>query len=187
MEVLQLRIDTFKKSKRVKQGNGKKVVVVKWPHPDAIIATPAKLAEAGFYYNPSWEDQDNVACFMCGKELSGWEEDDDPFQIHWEKCKDTCAWAFIRCGLDGDIDRKGKCVFCASRLCVTDKMYFFLPVSCSKTHRECPMQSGWRKLDSPHSERILRGLMIMSRAMALHHLRYACWNSTLHLNQSNSY
>ncbi|KAI0317322.1 inhibitor of apoptosis repeat-containing protein, partial [Amylostereum chailletii] len=111
MEAFQARLETFFKAKRVKNGTGKRTISVKWPHPDTITATPSALAEAGFYYDPSWDDQDNVSCFMCDKELAGWEEDDDPFQIHWEKCRDSCAWAIVRCGLDGDVDRKGKFVF----------------------------------------------------------------------------
>lgn len=109
MEALQARIDSFSKSKRVKQGSSKRSVTVKWPHPSlGFLATPHALAEAGFYYSPSVDDTDNVECFLCGKQLGGWEEDDDPHRLHWEKCKDRCAWAVVRCGLIEDVDRKGK-------------------------------------------------------------------------------
>jgi hypothetical protein len=105
MEFLQARIDSFSKSKRVKK------ISLKWPHStssDSFKATPAALAEAGFYYDPSVDDVDNVTCFMCDKELSGWEKDDDPFQIHYEKCKSKCCWALLRCGLPDDVDRHGR-------------------------------------------------------------------------------
>ncbi|THH17310.1 hypothetical protein EW146_g3474 [Bondarzewia mesenterica] len=107
MEVLQARLDSFTKSKRVKHSSSKRTVSVKWPHPDNFAATPNALAEAGFYFNPSWDDRDNVVCYLCNKELSGWEEADDPFAIHWDKCRDQCAWALVRCGM-GDGTRRGK-------------------------------------------------------------------------------
>lgn len=36
------------------------------------------MAEAGFYCIGC----DSAACFMCGKELDGWEEQDDPWLEH---------------------------------------------------------------------------------------------------------
>jgi len=49
-----------------------------------------------------------VACFLCGKELSDWDAEDDPFAIHHEKCADVCGWAVVRCGLVEDMDEDGK-------------------------------------------------------------------------------
>lgn len=104
MEVLENRLLSFSKPKRVK-GLKKQL---KWPHSeDGMKATPKTLAEAGFYYDPSAKDQDNVSCFICGKHLSEWEPDDDPFDIHWEKCGTSCAWAVVRCALREDTDRHG--------------------------------------------------------------------------------
>ncbi|KAI0058628.1 inhibitor of apoptosis repeat-containing protein [Artomyces pyxidatus] len=111
MEAYQARLDSFKKSKRVKQTSSKRTASVKWPHPDHFTATPDALAEAGFFYNPSWDERDNAACFFCAKELSGWEEEDDPFAIHLDKCGDSCAWAVVRCGLSEDMDQQGHYVF----------------------------------------------------------------------------
>lgn len=108
MDVLQARVDSFSKSKRLKQNSSKRTVTVKWPHPSSFVATPHALAEAGFYYNPSPDDIDSVECFLCGKQLGGWEEEDDPYRLHWEKCKTSCAWATVRCGLIVDVDGKGK-------------------------------------------------------------------------------
>ncbi len=48
---------------------------------------------------------------MCEKEMSEWTEDDDPFKIHWEKCRKSCAWANVRCGLKEDMDRNGRYAF----------------------------------------------------------------------------
>jgi baculoviral IAP repeat-containing protein 5 len=109
MEVYQSRLETFSKAKRVKHSTSKRAATIKWPHSDSIRATPDALAEAGFYWNPTWDERDNVACYLCGKELSGWDPDDDPLLIHYDKCADTCAWATLRCGLPTDQDRKGRC------------------------------------------------------------------------------
>ncbi|CCM05862.1 uncharacterized protein FIBRA_08098 [Fibroporia radiculosa] len=107
MECLKARLETFNKTKRSKQSLTRSTAGLKWPHPSSHRATPQTLAEAGFYYNPSSEDKDNVTCFMCGKELSDWDPDDNPFDIHWKKCRNTCAWAVARCGLIYDVDEDG--------------------------------------------------------------------------------
>ncbi|KAF8075170.1 hypothetical protein FPV67DRAFT_618878 [Lyophyllum atratum] len=114
MESLQNRIDSFSKVKRVKNpSKPSSSVAIKWPHTAAskFIATPETLAEAGFYFNPSFDDRDNVTCFMCEKQLSDWEVDDDPFDIHWDKCGDNCCWAIVRCGLRVDLDQDGGFIF----------------------------------------------------------------------------
>ena len=41
-------------------------------HTDAI-----QLAESGFFYTPFNEGDDTVTCFLCSKQLGGWEEGDD--------------------------------------------------------------------------------------------------------------
>ncbi|KAI0053230.1 inhibitor of apoptosis repeat-containing protein [Auriscalpium vulgare] len=110
MEVYTARLASFK-DQRVKFASAKRYVKVSWPHPKTFAATPEMLAEAGFYFAPTFEDRDNAVCFLCEKELSGWEEKDDPFTVHWEKCGDKCAWAVVRCGLGEDIDRKGNFTF----------------------------------------------------------------------------
>jgi hypothetical protein len=109
MEALQNRIDSFTKQRRVKNpSKPSSSFNLKWPHPSHFIATPETLAEAGFYYDPSFEDRDSVTCFFCNKQLSEWEERDDPFDIHWEKCSAVCCWANVRCGLRDDLDRHGR-------------------------------------------------------------------------------
>lgn len=109
MEAMQARVDTFLRARRAK-GSAKVSGSGKWPHPKHFKATPDTLAEAGFYFNPSAQHNDNVTCFMCGKELSDWDADDDPFEIHWAKCP-TCPWAIVRCGILEDIDESGKYAF----------------------------------------------------------------------------
>jgi hypothetical protein len=109
MEVLQARIDSFKKSRRVKNPNKpSSSVTVRWPHPLDFKANPETLGAAGFFYNPSYDGPDSVTCYFCDKELEGWEEDDDPHAIHWEKCGQTCCWAIVRCGLLNDMDKSSR-------------------------------------------------------------------------------
>lgn len=44
--------------------------------------TSLKLAEAGFYYAPTEENEDLVACSYCDLSLDGWERTDDPSHEH---------------------------------------------------------------------------------------------------------
>lgn len=98
MQSLAARINSFippsqPKSTRKRRGAAPKL---SWPHPESFLANPKTLAEAGFYYLPSEDDPDNVICFMCDKQLSQWDPDDDPEQIHVEKCP-SCPWAMVKC------------------------------------------------------------------------------------------
>ncbi|XP_068631955.1 cilia- and flagella-associated protein 52 [Battus philenor] len=58
------------------------------------------MAEAGFYSVASGtDDADSAKCFLCGKELDGWEADDDPWaehKSHAAKC------AFVQLGKKED-------------------------------------------------------------------------------------
>ncbi len=98
---------------------------LKWPHSSKFKADPESLAEAGFFYDPSYDDPDNVTCFRCGKQLGGWEEEDDPYLIHWEKCGQTCCWAVVQCGLTVDMDKSGMCVYLTS-VCDNQRLTFVL-------------------------------------------------------------
>ncbi|CAK1547387.1 unnamed protein product [Leptosia nina] len=41
------------------------------------------MAEAGFYSVATGpKDADAAKCFLCGKELDGWESNDDPWEEH---------------------------------------------------------------------------------------------------------
>ncbi|RPD65598.1 hypothetical protein L226DRAFT_609580 [Lentinus tigrinus ALCF2SS1-7] len=98
MEYLQARLDSFSKSKRSKASSTRHTSSSsKWPHPSSFKATPDSLSEAGFYFDPDPANPDNVTCFMCKKGVAGWEPEDDPFSIHYDKCAKTCAWAMVRC------------------------------------------------------------------------------------------
>ena len=74
-------IDLFNaKSKRVKSSKSSRSVP-KWPHPPTFKANLEYLAEAGFYFNPSPEDTDNVACFECGILRGGMRYSEEPFDL----------------------------------------------------------------------------------------------------------
>lgn len=128
MEFLQARIDSYNKSKRTKQSLARSTSAsMKWPHPTSHIATPRTLAEAGFYFDPGPENLDNATCFMCGKQLSDWEPDDDPFELHYIKCSERCAWASVRCGPEVEKRSDGQCVTSAtsvSPLTVVGRFHF---------------------------------------------------------------
>lgn len=61
-----------------------------WPHKSP---SPQDLAKAGFFWKPT-SSKDNVECFMCGRHLDGWEEDDDALEEHLKHGPD-CAWALL--------------------------------------------------------------------------------------------
>ncbi|OAL36421.1 hypothetical protein AYO20_04317 [Fonsecaea nubica] len=77
------RLATFEPpSKRSKLG---------WPHK---TPTPEELARAGFYYKPSSASNDNTICYLCERQLDGWEPDDDPIGEHLKHSSD-CGWAIL--------------------------------------------------------------------------------------------
>ncbi|KIW24101.1 uncharacterized protein PV07_09835 [Cladophialophora immunda] len=77
------RLATFEPpSKRSKLG---------WPHK---TPTPEELARAGFYYKPSSASNDNTICYLCERQLDGWEPDDDPAGEHLKHSGD-CGWAIL--------------------------------------------------------------------------------------------
>ncbi|PIA19306.1 BIR-domain-containing protein, partial [Coemansia reversa NRRL 1564] len=70
----------------------------RWPYIkySSYLAQPDTLASAGFVFNPVKDAPDNVQCFHCGFELTGWEATDDPFAEHY-KHKPSCTFAQIHC------------------------------------------------------------------------------------------
>lgn len=71
-----------------------------WPYEDCLCSSK-KMAEAGFFHVPSENEPDLVKCFLCLKELDGWEPEDDPWKEHKRhspKCqfiklnKKECDW-----------------------------------------------------------------------------------------------
>ncbi|KAJ8037268.1 Baculoviral IAP repeat-containing protein 5 [Holothuria leucospilota] len=62
-----------------------------WPFNEDCGCVPAKMAAAGFYHCPTDRESDVVRCFMCGKELDGWEPSDDPWEEH-KKHSNKCPF-----------------------------------------------------------------------------------------------
>ena len=87
MHIVQLRTQSF--AKPIKVNNKTKL---RWPHTRPI---PEDLALAGFYYFPYDGADDNVCCYLCGKNMGGWEEIDDPLKEHL-RGNNSCAWAVLR-------------------------------------------------------------------------------------------
>lgn len=50
------------------------------------------MAEAGFYWCGTEGAIDVAACFLCGKELDGWESSDDPWLEH-KRHAPQCAFS----------------------------------------------------------------------------------------------
>ncbi|KAF8531326.1 hypothetical protein JB92DRAFT_2851424 [Gautieria morchelliformis] len=78
------------------KSSSKGIPDLRWPHPASFLATPTSLASAGFYFNPSPTTPDAVSCFICDKGLADWDPEDDPAQIHLQKCP-KCPWAMLKC------------------------------------------------------------------------------------------
>lgn len=55
---------------------------------------PSQLARAGFVFQPRPSNPDNVSCFLCHKDLDGWEDDDEPLAEHLKHAPD-CGWAIV--------------------------------------------------------------------------------------------
>lgn len=43
------------------------------------LRNPEQMAAAGFFAIGGKEEPDLVECFMCSKQLDGWDPDDDPW------------------------------------------------------------------------------------------------------------
>ena len=51
------------------------------------------MAEAGFFHSPNDRDADIARCFVCFKELEGWEPEDNPVYVFSQPCiSGTCTF-----------------------------------------------------------------------------------------------
>ncbi|XP_033630860.1 baculoviral IAP repeat-containing protein 5-like [Asterias rubens] len=66
-----------------------------WPFENDCNCIPSKMAAAGFYHSPTPQEPDLVRCFMCCKELDGWEPSDDPMEEHKSHAP-KCAFINIK-------------------------------------------------------------------------------------------
>jgi Inhibitor of Apoptosis domain len=87
MHIIEKRAATFSQSVKVSAR-----VKLRWPH---SVPKSEDLALAGFYYCPYDGADDNVCCYLCEKNMGGWEVDDDPLKEHL-RGNDECAYAIQR-------------------------------------------------------------------------------------------
>ncbi|KAF5308593.1 hypothetical protein FQR65_LT06141 [Abscondita terminalis] len=66
-----------------------------WKFDTNSTCNSKKMAEAGFYFIGTSEEQDAVQCFVCNKALDGWDENDDPWEEHISH-SESCAFAKMR-------------------------------------------------------------------------------------------
>ncbi|KAL9122852.1 MAG: hypothetical protein Q9187_000588 [Circinaria calcarea] len=102
METYAARLASFDKAHpttKKRSSNAKGAKTLKWPHK---TPTPAQLATAGFFYQPTASSPDNATCFLCERALDGWEEDDDPIKEHLNYSAD-CGW-ILNVGIEQDIE-----------------------------------------------------------------------------------
>ncbi|XP_072044508.1 baculoviral IAP repeat-containing protein 5-like [Amphiura filiformis] len=66
-----------------------------WPFDANCNCTPEKMAEAGFYHCPTEQEPDLVRCYMCYKELDGWEPHDEPREEH-KSHSSGCAFLSVK-------------------------------------------------------------------------------------------
>jgi len=60
-----------------------------WPFTDNNSkCTPQRMAEAGFFHSDADQNADSAQCWVCHKELDGWEPTDDPLVEHKKHSKD---------------------------------------------------------------------------------------------------
>ncbi|KAL8377963.1 hypothetical protein RB595_008583 [Gaeumannomyces hyphopodioides] len=77
------------KQKRASNTSSRAPKTLSWPHK---FLPPFELAKAGFYFDPHPGNPDNVVCFLCNKNMDGWEADDSPIEEHL-KHSPNCGWA----------------------------------------------------------------------------------------------
>ncbi|CAL7941146.1 unnamed protein product [Xylocopa violacea] len=67
-----------------------------WPFQSSDNScNPERMAAAGFFAVGGKEEPDLVQCFLCSKQLDGWDPDDDPWNEH-SKHQSQCP--FIKLG-----------------------------------------------------------------------------------------
>ncbi|KAI0873541.1 hypothetical protein GGS24DRAFT_384532 [Hypoxylon argillaceum] len=82
---------TQQAARRGSNAKGKASKALSWPHKKL---DPEIFARAGFYFAPTREFPDNTVCFLCDKNMEGWEEDDNPFVEHL-RLSPRCGWAVV--------------------------------------------------------------------------------------------
>ncbi|KAL8688279.1 MAG: hypothetical protein Q9218_005776 [Villophora microphyllina] len=94
METFAARLESFNAAHpagKKRTSNAKTAAKTRWPHKSP---SPAELARAGFFYNPTPSAPDNTTCFHCRTSLDGWEEDDNAIEQHCNLSQ-SCGWSII--------------------------------------------------------------------------------------------
>ncbi|KAK2768263.1 hypothetical protein FQN54_000115 [Arachnomyces sp. PD_36] len=183
MKTFNARLATFDivhpAPKRTSGAKGTKGIA--WPH---SRPSPAELAYAGFYYNPSSVSPDNASCYLCGRGLDGWEEEDNPVEEHLTHSSE-CGWAIMASASQHSSnpaeieDPTGKRMTEARRstfmsswpheskrgwVCKTEKLveagWYFCPTEESEDFVSCAYcklsLDGWEPKDDPYDEHYRR-------------------------------
>lgn len=66
----------------------------KWPFKNSDKCNVESMAAAGFYFVGNQDEPDLVECFICNKQLDGWESHDDPWTEH-VKHKPDCFFVTL--------------------------------------------------------------------------------------------
>ncbi|KAI1109556.1 hypothetical protein F5Y14DRAFT_23559 [Nemania sp. NC0429] len=82
---------TQQPARRGSTAKGKASKIPSWPHKQL---DPDTFARAGLYFAPTPDFPDNTVCFLCHKNMGGWEEDDSPFVEHL-RLSPHCGWAIV--------------------------------------------------------------------------------------------
>lgn len=107
MQNQEARLRSFAGAQIKTKGRGKSTSTLSWPLSPTEFPhlTPENLSQAGYYYAPTLEDQDQCGCFLCDSKLGGWDQQDDPFQEHYRRGK--CGWAIAVCFVHVDAQNGG--------------------------------------------------------------------------------
>ncbi|XP_011496715.1 PREDICTED: baculoviral IAP repeat-containing protein 5 [Ceratosolen solmsi marchali] len=77
-----------------------------WPYKsESHRCTPENMASAGFFAVGEKDEPDLVECFICSKQLDGWEPDDDPWQEH-KKHQPNCLYIKLNKSDEGSLTIK---------------------------------------------------------------------------------
>lgn len=67
-----------------------------WPFQDDVNCTAEKMAATGFYCPDPEKEPDVVRCFVCRKELDGWDPEDNPVKEHTNHSRNCYFLKFKR-------------------------------------------------------------------------------------------
>jgi len=173
METYEGRLASFKLHPSKRKANDAYSSTKAWPHhPTKFSVTPATLASAGFYHDPTESATDNVTCVYCHKGLEGWENGDDALDEHLKRVidkstGDKCPWATVM-GIKRDFDLFGPAELDGGN---HDPMAQHLVTARRKTFGE------WWKFDGkkgwkPTSDRVICCFVIRLRLLSLNLSRF---------------